>query len=326
MTTDKSRADGHPGLDEDRNCKYCGRGANVPYCGIRSDCPHNVEQHEAAPIPMLLFCPQCGEQHIDAPEEREHDAGLSTIMRVDWTNPPHRSHLCSSCQCIWRPADVATVGVASIESRGKADTWTAEQGSIADIDLAAQPESAAAAERAAFTEWCARFPEISSVERLRDAWHAARASSPNAAGAEGAKPIAWVRFRSDGGFEGPIMDTDKRMCDVRRKSGAWTPLFLSPAQAAEPMAWMEVTPNATYFWPHSSAKDMDAFQAMRGSMQPLYAAPPPPAPASAPVGLTAEQREAVDFAVKWFDQSVLPDTPYAGYSKVLRALLEGAKQ
>ncbi|MBR7929441.1 hypothetical protein [Burkholderia ambifaria] len=50
------------------------------------------------------------------------------------------------------------------------------------------------------------------------------------------------------------------------------------------------------------------------------------AQASAPVGLTAEQREAVDFAVKWFDQSVLPDTPYAGYSKVLHALLEGAKQ
>ncbi|WP_230941069.1 hypothetical protein [Burkholderia thailandensis] len=46
-------------------------------------------------------------------------------------------------------------------------------------------------------------------------------------------PTAWVRFRSDGGFEGPIMDSDERMCDVRRKSGAWTPLFGSPAMAAE---------------------------------------------------------------------------------------------
>lgn len=54
---------------------------------------------------------------------------------------------------------------------------------------------------------------------------------------EGAKPVAWVRFRSDGGFEGPIMDSDDRMCDVRRKSGAWTPLFLGPAQSAEPVAW-----------------------------------------------------------------------------------------
>ena len=32
------------------------------------------------PIPMLLYCPQCGEQHIDEPDERT----------PDWTNPPHR--------------------------------------------------------------------------------------------------------------------------------------------------------------------------------------------------------------------------------------------
>lgn len=50
-------------------------------------------------------------------------------------------------------------------------------------------------------------------------------------------PAAWVRFRSDGGFEGPIMDSDERMCDTRRKSGAWPPLYLGPAQAegAKPM-------------------------------------------------------------------------------------------
>lgn len=47
-------------------------------------------------------------------------------------------------------------------------------------------------------------------------------------------PTAWVRFRSDGGFEGPIMDSDERMCDTRRKSGAWSPLFLGPAQASPP--------------------------------------------------------------------------------------------
>ncbi|NSX05068.1 hypothetical protein [Cupriavidus gilardii] len=38
------------------------------------------------------------------------------------------------------------------------------------------------------------------------------------------EPVAWVRFRSDGGIEGPILDTDPRMDDVRRKSGAWTAL------------------------------------------------------------------------------------------------------
>jgi hypothetical protein len=68
---------------------------------------------EPAPVPMLLFCPRCGTQHIDAPEP---DTG--------WTNPPHRSHKCN-CGCIWRPADVPTDGVVSIRTRGSADTWSA---------------------------------------------------------------------------------------------------------------------------------------------------------------------------------------------------------
>ena len=50
-------------------------------------------------------------------------------------------------------------------------------------------------------------------------------------------PTAWVRFRSDGGFECPIMDSDARMCDTRRKCGAWSPLFLGPVQAGEPVGW-----------------------------------------------------------------------------------------
>jgi hypothetical protein len=40
------------------------------------------------------------------------------------------------------------------------------------------------------------------------------------------EPLAWVRYRSDGGFEGPIMDTDERMCDARRSF--WTPLYAAP--------------------------------------------------------------------------------------------------
>lgn len=60
------------------------------------------------PIPMVLFCPNCGMQHIDAPAP-------------GWDNPPHRSHLCHECGHIWRPADVATVGVVSIASAGAGD-------------------------------------------------------------------------------------------------------------------------------------------------------------------------------------------------------------
>lgn len=80
-----------------------------------------VEQPAAAPIDMLLFCPACGDQHIDAPEDTSENEpyrhpGL-------WSNPPHRSHLCHACGCIWRPADVPTNGVAATQTRGKADTW-----------------------------------------------------------------------------------------------------------------------------------------------------------------------------------------------------------
>lgn len=66
------------------------------------------------PIPMLLECPGCGTKHVDAPDPER-----------DWTNPPHKSHLCHDCGLIWRPADVCTVGVERLETRGSADTWPA---------------------------------------------------------------------------------------------------------------------------------------------------------------------------------------------------------
>ncbi|KVP59308.1 hypothetical protein WJ91_12590 [Burkholderia ubonensis] len=72
---------------------------------------------------MLLFCPRCGTQHIDAPETKPDDLD-DRVPVTTWTKPPHRSHLCHACGIIWRPADVATVGVAAIETHGKADTWT----------------------------------------------------------------------------------------------------------------------------------------------------------------------------------------------------------
>src|SRR6185312_2119251 len=65
------------------------------------------------PIPMVLHCPSCGAQHIDAPEPEN-----------GWDNPPHRSHSCHTCKTVWRPADVATTGVTAIATRGSADNWT----------------------------------------------------------------------------------------------------------------------------------------------------------------------------------------------------------
>jgi hypothetical protein len=62
------------------------------------------------PIDLLLFCPMCGEQHIDEPQPEKN-----------WTNPPHRSHECQFCAHVWRPADVATNGVLKTATKGQRD-------------------------------------------------------------------------------------------------------------------------------------------------------------------------------------------------------------
>lgn len=74
------------------------------------------------PIDMILFCPRCSAQHVDAPEP---DLGPNIDGSGDmplWNNPVHRSHLCHACSFIWRPADVPTNGVAAIETRGTNDS------------------------------------------------------------------------------------------------------------------------------------------------------------------------------------------------------------
>lgn len=91
----------------------------------------------SAPIDMLLYCPNCGVQHIDKDNsdelriqaaelgiDREGDRECERwIEEREWTNPPHRSHLCASCGCIWRPADVPTNGVEVIKTVGQSDSW-----------------------------------------------------------------------------------------------------------------------------------------------------------------------------------------------------------
>lgn len=68
------------------------------------------------PIPMLLACPECHTPHIDAPDTCEDEGcphyGAQHSHPDMWGNPPHRTHLCASCGITWRPANVATTGVA----------------------------------------------------------------------------------------------------------------------------------------------------------------------------------------------------------------------
>ena len=73
----------------------------------------------AEPIDMVLYCPNCGMQHIDGPEVTLDKCIYSD---PDWDNPPHRSHKCDGCGHIWRPADVPTNGVAEVKTKGKADS------------------------------------------------------------------------------------------------------------------------------------------------------------------------------------------------------------
>lgn len=84
---------------------------------------------EILPIPMILYCPNCGQQHVDKPAPHEKDCSVSRGSSIcscsRWANPPHRSHLCAYCGIIWRPADVPTTGVQSIETRGANDTLLA---------------------------------------------------------------------------------------------------------------------------------------------------------------------------------------------------------
>jgi hypothetical protein len=57
-------------------------------------------------IPMLLWCPGCGERHVDAGE---------------FATKPHHTHACQHCGHVWRPAIVCTVGVQFLPGFRDAD-------------------------------------------------------------------------------------------------------------------------------------------------------------------------------------------------------------
>lgn len=67
------------------------------------------------PIDMVLFCPQCHTQHIDAPETQEVQLASGIAEVPLWRNPPHHKHLCAVCGTLWKPARVATNGVQSLD-------------------------------------------------------------------------------------------------------------------------------------------------------------------------------------------------------------------
>lgn len=79
------------------------------------------------PIDMLLFCPNCGEQHVDEAKPDlcetcgKSKRNCSCAFFTAWLNPPHKSHRCSKCNHVFRPANVPTNGVAEIKTKGERD-------------------------------------------------------------------------------------------------------------------------------------------------------------------------------------------------------------
>jgi len=55
-----------------------------------------VTEKPPAPLPMLLWCPECKARHVDVGE---------------FATKPHHTHACQRCGMVWRPALVDTVGV-----------------------------------------------------------------------------------------------------------------------------------------------------------------------------------------------------------------------
>lgn len=60
-----------------------------------------LAESAAQPTPMLLRCPACANPHVD---------------RDEWATRLHKTHLCEYCRFEWRPANIATVGVVSLET------------------------------------------------------------------------------------------------------------------------------------------------------------------------------------------------------------------
>ncbi|OXI42443.1 hypothetical protein CFB84_24855 [Burkholderia aenigmatica] len=264
-----------------------------------------VEQHEAAPADEAG--PRGYNEGFNNGWERGHVFGkeqsagisevlLSTIVRA------------------------ARKGKSYVEGYGRAQQFLKDAGLLVDPRAEAQPEPQVADERAAFDEWWEKNQLEGNLWRVNkcDAqgiWKAARASSPNAAGAEGAAELASMTrmFHAachdlglinealgldpdDGGAE-PILDA---IAELKAQ--------IAPAQAAEPVAipaGYALVPRdpaieqltaicETYWgdgWDDEDMRDariVDA-RAMYGTA--ITAAPPPPAPASTPVGLTDEAIE-----------------------------------
>ncbi|AOI89005.1 hypothetical protein WS57_09435 [Burkholderia pseudomultivorans] len=221
------------------------------------------------------------------------------------------------------------------------------------FSLAATPAPSPADERAAFdltdAEWLDVFERVSagipnvfgSYMKVRAAFareairlaNEARAASANETAAEGAT-VAWMRADDP---RDCISDAKKR--DMIEHAGApgarlaesysiaLGRIGATTAQAAEavtiPAGWKLVPVDPT---PEILMAIWQNERDARRAWERALAAVPQPAQADARVGLTDEQREAVQFVIGWYEQATIASNPYHEHIAALRALLQGAKQ
>lgn len=72
---------------------------NLLSCMCSRGTPGCPLEHHPMPIPMIIYCPDCGKKHIDEGE---------------WATKEHKTHLCRRCKASFRPANVPTVGVEQL--------------------------------------------------------------------------------------------------------------------------------------------------------------------------------------------------------------------
>ncbi|WP_233633133.1 Lar family restriction alleviation protein [Burkholderia seminalis] len=257
-TTDKSRADTPKHL---LPCAFCG----CTKCPVRQG--NGIGDY-------WLECTDCGA----STRLREDGAGCEK----DWNRRPVEQHEAAPAEdheCVYENGD----GVCR---------------ECAALAKAAQPEPPVADERAAQMAHdlrCAGVAGTKAGDLLHNAAAmlealAARASSPNAAGAEGIR--AWEtddgRVISDEQKQQALRDGGASASSVRPYAHALG--RIAPAQAAESVARVEKTSvgpklfvnDVLVYWWLGCMHD----EAVKEIARKINAAPPHPAPASAPVGLT----------------------------------------
>ncbi|MBR8344180.1 hypothetical protein [Burkholderia ambifaria] len=275
-----------------------------------------VEQHEAAPADDV---PECNGSHDPGQIAAGDNECTACAGALDEVAPTGDARECLMDVVSHRDAFVHACACAKLESTSKSRSgyWQHQIDVLnrmkaqAERALAAQPAPAVADERAAFEECIRAHSDPGRIDdRLARqdghyveyatalAWEAwqARASSPDAAGAEGAIELPhWFdafltnvceipdRNSPEGEPDAVVASRDElRNCAINAIEQCG-----SPARSAEPVAWVRKHPatgeiSGDWLW-------NDVIEQCRkdsGVWFPLGFLTAPPAPASDPVGLT----------------------------------------